>query len=104
MFRNVKYIFCKKKHVTVKSCILCIKTNLKSLSFSFRFGEMDSFINNPGFQHIGKKIFKFLDHKSLVSCRKVNRAWKKLVDDPNLWLKRCTQSGEQYLKNLEVHN
>ena len=64
---------------------------------------MDSFINNPGLQHIGMTIFKHLDHKTLVSCRLVNRSWKSKVDDSNFWLKMCAQSGKDYLKTLETN-
>ena len=54
---------------------------------------MELFITNTGLQHIGVAIFKYLDHKTLVMCRLVNRSWKKMVDDPRFWLKKCDQTG-----------
>ena len=64
---------------------------------------MDSFINNPGLQHVSMTIFKLLDHKTLVSCRLVSQSWKSMVDDSNFWLKTCTQSGKEYFKTLETN-
>ena len=65
---------------------------------------MDQFVKTPGLQHIARLILEHLDHKTLMSCRRVNQSWKELVDDSNFWLKRCAQSGEKYLKSLQVHN
>ena len=63
---------------------------------------MDLFMNNPGLHHIGKVIFKHLDHDTLLSCRLVNQSWKAFVDDYDFWLKRCAQSGDHYLTTLKV--
>ena len=54
---------------------------------------MDLFLNNPGLQHIGQTILFYLDHKSLLECRSVNRSWKAVLDNPKFWIKKCRQKN-----------
>ena len=54
---------------------------------------MESFLNNPGFQHIGESIFMFLNRKQLQSSRLVNHSWNNFLDNPRFWFKKCIQSG-----------
>ena len=49
---------------------------------------MDAITKNPGFQHISEDISKLLDKESLMNCRLVNSSWKKILDEPNIWLKK----------------
>ena len=34
-----------------------------------------------------------LDRKSLLECRTVCHSWKKFLDNPKFWLKKCKQKG-----------
>ena len=45
-------------------------------------------IINPSLYHLAEKIFLHLDHKNLLSCRRVNRTWKEFFDNPRFWLKK----------------
>ena len=49
--------------------------------------------NHPGFQHIDHDIFMHLDHESLLSCQSVTQTWKEMLDNPRLWLRKCSQNG-----------
>ena len=55
--------------------------------------EMEKLTNNQGFQHIAETIFLQLDPLILETCRDVNKSWKKILEDPSFWLKKCFQSG-----------
>ena len=55
--------------------------------------EMEKLTNNQGFKHIAETIFLQLDPQILESCRDVNKSWKKILEDPSFWLKKCFQSG-----------
>ena len=62
---------------------------------------MESFFTNPGFIHIGEKIFLFLDHEALMSCRCVCQPWNNfLKNNASFWLKKCMKKDipEQYHK------
>ena len=52
---------------------------------------MDIFIDNPGLNHIGEKIFKYLERDSLLQCRLVSKSWKNTLDTPKFWLKKYLQ-------------
>ena len=52
---------------------------------------MDKFIDNPGLNHIGEKIFKYLERDSLLQCRLVSKSWKNTLDTPKFWLKKYLQ-------------
>ena len=41
---------------------------------------MDLFIENPGFSHIGEKIFKCLDFNTKSTCRLVKKSWKIMLE------------------------
>ena len=42
-----------------------------------------------GLPHIVEKIFKSLDLESALNCRLVCSNWKKILDNPMLWLMNC---------------
>ena len=42
---------------------------------------------NPGLHHIAEDIFKFLNKKSLMNCRLMNKSWKEVLDHSMFWLK-----------------
>ena len=48
---------------------------------------MDSFLSNPGLDHIGSKIFLNLDFTTLLKLRFVSQSWKCFLDNPRFWLK-----------------
>ena len=52
---------------------------------------MEQFFTNPGFAHIADEILSYLDHRTLLGCRLVSSAFKKFLDNPKLWLRRCKQ-------------
>ena len=57
---------------------------------------MDSFFENPGLSHIGKKILKTLDIKSLSNCRLVCKLWKNEIEA--MASKISFQDLEQFLE------
>ena len=52
---------------------------------------MEELFANPGFAHIADIIISHLDHRTLLACRQVSTSFKKFVDNPKLWLRRCQQ-------------
>ena len=42
--------------------------------------DMDLFIENPGFSHIGEKIFKCMDFNTKSTCRLVKKSWKIMLE------------------------
>ena len=82
----------KNKEITKKkrsSALLGDEPIAKRLRHSTRtsFGNMlESFINNPGLQHIAEKIFQNFDNPaSLLKLRLVNSSWKRILDRPMFW-------------------
>ena len=57
---------------------------------------MDSFFENPGLSHIGKKILKTLDIKSLSNCRLVCKLWNNEIEA--MASKISFQDLEQFLE------
>ena len=49
---------------------------------------LDDWITTPRLQHLAKKIFKYLDPKSVGKCREVSRKWKSCGFLLNLHLKQ----------------
>ena len=58
---------------------------------------MDSAMNNS---LIAMKIFGFLDHEDQMACRLVSPTWKKHMDQPSFWIKKCDQRGQ----SQELHD
>ena len=42
--------------------------------------DMDLVIENPGFSHIGEKIFNCLDFNTQSTCRLVKKSWKIMLE------------------------
>ena len=42
--------------------------------------ELTDIMTNPGFYHITKSIVSYLDVKSVMQCRLLNKAWKQIID------------------------
>ena len=66
---------------------------------------MEQFFTNPGFAHIADEILSHLDHRTLLRCRIVSSAFKKFLDNPKLWLRRCkrvsmSEENEAMWKNV----
>merc|ERR1712062_817491 len=51
-------------------------------------GIMERITESPGLQHISEDIFKLLDKKTLMNCRKVSKAWKNVIEEPLFLQKR----------------
>ena len=58
---------------------------------------LQSFVTNPGFQHLGEQILRHLNKKTALSLRSVNHSCKKFVDNPRFWLKKLNY------KNIKLH-
>ena len=41
---------------------------------------MEAFMENPGLCHIGEKILSYLDFKTQLSCRLVNKPWNLILE------------------------
>ena len=54
---------------------------------------MDLITRNQGLQHISEEIFLNLDQPCLMYCQKVNQFWKKILNNPMFWLKKCVKMG-----------
>ena len=52
------------------------------------FDIMERITESPGLQHISEDIFKLLDKKTLMNCRKVSKAWKNVIEGPLFLQKR----------------
>ena len=59
----------------------------KSTRMSFGI-MLESFINNPGLQHIAENILQNLDKHSLLKYRLVNSSWKRVLDQPIFWFNK----------------
>ena len=58
---------------------------------------LESFINNPGLQHIAENILQNLDKHSLLKYRLVNSSWKRILDQPIFWLNKLLK--KEFLEN-----
>ena len=61
--------------------------------------EFQSFIENPGFQHIVERIFLNLKYEDLLTCRLINKPTKLILDNPLIWLKKWRIQGNDGLVN-----
>ena len=58
---------------------------------------LESFINNPGLQHIAEKILQILCKHSLLKYRLVNSSWKRILDRPIFWFNKLVM--KEFLEN-----
>ena len=54
---------------------------------------MENFIINPGLQHLAETIFLNVEVKNLFICENINWASKKILENPNFWLKKWRARG-----------
>ena len=55
---------------------------------------MNLITENPGLQQIAEAVFSNLcNEDDFSNCQKVNRFWKKILDRPTFWLKKCAEKG-----------
>ena len=58
---------------------------------------LENFINNPGLQHLAKKILLNLDYQTLELCKSINDTFQQFLNatmnDSMFWLKRFIQRG-----------
>ena len=52
---------------------------------------MKDFFENPGLCHIGELILLNVSKESLKDLVKVNNSWKRIIEQPMFWLKKCGQ-------------
>ena len=77
----------KKRSVNSRSDEPIAKRLRKSTRMSFGI-MLESFINNPGLQHIAENILQNLDKHSLLKYRLVNSSWKRVLDQPIFWFNK----------------
>ena len=54
---------------------------------------MESFIKNPGLQHLAEEVFLNLDFEKLEVCGLVNESCRQIIDNPMFWLKKFIRRG-----------
>merc|ERR1712018_242275 len=54
--------------------------------------KMEEITNNPGLQHIAKKIFSYLSLTDLHQCLLVDESWSEVIDR-NFLLRKCVEVG-----------
>ena len=65
--------------------------------------NLNTIVDNPGFQHIAEDIFKILDKKILVDCRLVNKSWMTILNRPMFWLKKLkSETTPESFKSWEI--
>ena len=59
---------------------------------------MEQFWSNPGLEHIGENILKYLSNKDLENCSLVSKSWNNCLTNPIFWLRKNGQKmpREQY--------
>ena len=77
----------KKRSADSRSDEPIAKRLRKSTRMSFGI-MLESFINNPGLQHIAENILQNLDKHSLLKYRLVNSSWKRVLDQPIFWFNK----------------
>ena len=77
----------KKRSADSRSDEPIAKRSRKSTRMSFGI-MLESFINNPGLQHIAENILQNLDKHSLLKYRLVNSSWKRVLDQPIFWFNK----------------
>ena len=61
---------------------------------------LETFMTNPGFEHLGQKILRHLKKKNLLALRLVNNSTKDFVDNPKFWLKKMNYKNREL---MELH-
>ena len=54
--------------------------------------SLDLITQSPGLHHILEKIFRNLDILSILECEKVNSVWKRLLNNPKIFLHKIYQN------------
>ena len=66
-----------------------------------KVATLETFINNPGFQHLAEEIFGNLNYESLENCQQINQSSKEILENPLFWLKKFIRSGGLSKKNQD---
>ena len=66
-----------------------LNSNIKTETTS----QLQRITTTPGLQHIAEDVFANLSHKTLMKCRKINKNWESLVENPWVLYKACIQKG-----------
>ena len=56
-----------------------------------KISKMEELLKNEGLVYVSLRIFDNLDLKSILSCREINKIWKKAIDENVLLWKRQLQ-------------
>ena len=62
---------------------------------------IDTFLQNPGLNHIAEEILACLDIKTLVRCRSVSKSMKLIIDDSKILLDKLVRKLLLYVKTNE---
>ena len=54
---------------------------------------MESFLKNPGLQHLAEEVFLNLDSEKLEVCGLVNKSCQEILANPLFWLKKFIRRG-----------
>ena len=54
---------------------------------------MESFVKNPGLQHLAEEVFLNLDSEKLKVCGLVNKSCQEILANPLFWLKKFIRRG-----------
>ena len=54
---------------------------------------MDGLTKNPGLQYVAEEIFLNLNLDTIKKCVQVNESWRKLLNNPSFWLRKCIKHG-----------
>ena len=66
---------------------------------------MDDIVRNSGLALIARKVFHFLDLKSLLSACEVNPSWRNVIlQDRRLWLTHLEIEKRTVLQKSKSHN
>ena len=83
----------KRSSAETKSVDEPIAKRLRNSTRTSNGEVLESFIKNPGLQHISEKIFQCLNKKSLMEYRLMNSSWNQILEQPIFWLKKLKVDG-----------
>ena len=61
------------------------------------YEDMENILQKQGIRHIAEKILIALDSETVLNCRVVSKSFKKVIDNPRLWLKNVELTGKQVI-------
>ena len=56
-------------------------------------------MQNEGVRHIAEKILISLDSETVLNCRGVSKSFKKVINNPKIWLKSVKSTSREVIKH-----